>query len=106
AFSRFLEECRPDVVHFQHLLGMPLSLIRIASEHNVKVVLTLHDGYFLCPDFRLLEMGEKYCDGCTDLHRCDLCLNSRYGMKPGFQQKWRETSSQMLKLANKIIAPS
>lgn len=106
AFSKFLDECRPDIVHFQHLLGMPLSLIGIASEHNVKIVATLHDDYFLCPDFRLLEMGEKYCDGCTDLHRCDLCLNSRYDMKTGFQQNWRETSSQMLKLVDKIIAPS
>jgi GT2 family glycosyltransferase/glycosyltransferase involved in cell wall biosynthesis len=106
AFSKFLEECKPDIMHFQHLLGMPLSLIRIASEHNVKIVVTLHDGYFMCPDFRLLEMGEKYCDGCTDLHRCDLCLNSRYDMKPGFQRTWRETSSEMLKLADKIITPS
>ncbi|MGP8069505.1 MAG: glycosyltransferase [Candidatus Bathyarchaeia archaeon] len=106
AFSRLLDDRRPDIVHFQHLLGMPLSLIKIASEHSVKIVITIHDGYFLCPDFVLLEMGEKYCDGCTDLHRCDLCLNARYELKPGFQQKWRETCRAMLELADRIIVPS
>jgi GT2 family glycosyltransferase/glycosyltransferase involved in cell wall biosynthesis len=106
AFSRVLDECRPGIIHFQHLLGMPLSLIKIASEHSAKIVITLHDGYFLCPDFRLLEMGEKYCDGCTDLARCDLCLSARYDLKPGFQQEWRKTCRAMLELSDRIIAPS
>jgi GT2 family glycosyltransferase/glycosyltransferase involved in cell wall biosynthesis len=106
AFSGLLEEIRPDIVHFQHLLGMPLSLIEIASRHSAKIVVTLHDGYFLCRDFRMLEMGQKYCDGCTDLRRCDLCLNTRYDLKPGFQRKWREKCRAMLELADTIIVPS
>lgn len=106
AFSKILEVYRPDIIHFQHLLGLPLSLIKIASEHLVKIVITIHDGYFLCPDFVLLEMGEKYCDGCTDFRRCDLCLNARYELKPGFQQKWRERCRAMLELADRIIVPS
>lgn len=106
AFSKLLEQFRPDIVHFQHLLGLPLNLIKIAREHSVKIVVTLHDGYFLCPDFILLEMGEIYCDGCTDLRRCDLCLSARYDMKPGFQRKWRETCRAMLELADRIIVPS
>jgi GT2 family glycosyltransferase/uncharacterized small protein (DUF1192 family) len=105
-FSKILDDYRPDIIHFQHLLGMPLSLIKIASEHSVKIVITIHDGYFLCPDFVLLESGEKYCDGCTDLRRCDLCLNSRYDLTPGFQKKWRETCRAMLELADRIIVPS
>lgn len=85
---------------------MPLSLIKIAREHSVKIVITIHDGYFLCPDFVLLEKGEQYCDGCTDLRRCDLCLNARYELTPGFQKKWRETCRAMLELADTIIVPS
>jgi glycosyltransferase involved in cell wall biosynthesis len=106
AFVKMLEDLGPDIVHFQHLLGLPLNLIRIAKEHSVKTVITVHDGYFLCPDSGLLEMGEKYCDGCTDFNRCDLCLQARYGIQRGFQQKWREACRAMLESADILIVPS
>jgi len=104
--GKILTEHKPDIVHFQHLLGLPLNSIRIAKEHSLKIVITLHDAYLLCPDFTILEMGEKHCDGCTDLHRCDLCLQTRYNLKQGFQQKWREACRAMLELADMIIVPS
>jgi len=106
AFERILAEVKPCVVHFQHLLGMPMSLVRVAKDQGVKVVITLHDGYFMCPDWRLLEMGETYCDGCTDLNRCDGCLNHRYDLNPGFQEMWRRNSRAMLELADRIVVPS
>lgn len=81
AFSRVLKEVRPRIVHFQHLLGMPLNLIRIARDQGAKVVISCHDGYFLCPDWRLLEMGETYCDGCVGASR----QGTRSRLSPPFQ---------------------
>ena len=106
AFSKLLREVKPDIVHFQHLLGMPLSLVKTAKEEAASVVVTCHDGYLLCRDYRLLEMGQTYCDGCTDMSRCDKCLAFRFDLKPGFQERWREACRSVLSLADRIVVPS
>jgi GT2 family glycosyltransferase/2-polyprenyl-3-methyl-5-hydroxy-6-metoxy-1,4-benzoquinol methylase len=106
AFSKLLREVKPDIVHFQHLLGMPLSLVKTAKEEAASVVVTCHDGYLLCRDYRLLEMGQTYCDGCTDMSRCDKCLAFQFDLKPGFQERWREACRSALGLADRIVVPS
>jgi GT2 family glycosyltransferase/2-polyprenyl-3-methyl-5-hydroxy-6-metoxy-1,4-benzoquinol methylase len=106
AFSKLLKELKLDIVHFQHLLGMPLSLVKTAKDEAASVVVTCHDGYLVCRDYRLLEMGQRYCDGCTDMSRCDKCLAFQFDLKPGFQERWRETCRSVLSLADRIVVPS
>lgn len=45
-FQEVLNIYRPNIVHFNSISGMPLSLIKIAKNHGCKTVLTLRD-YFL-----------------------------------------------------------
>ena len=44
-FASILEKYSIDAVHFQHLLGCPLSLVKVAKMRGVKVFVTIHD-YF------------------------------------------------------------
>ena len=60
-FERQLTNRRPDVVHVQELAGLPSSLLDIAREQGVAVVMTLQDYFALCPAFKLLDAEGQVC---------------------------------------------
>jgi glycosyltransferase involved in cell wall biosynthesis len=61
AFERVLEERRPDIVHFQHVAGVPSSLLGIARAAGARVVVTLEDYVLLCPTLKLLDIDGRIC---------------------------------------------
>lgn len=58
-FDATIEYLKIDVVHFQHLMGLPLSLLTIPKLKNIKSILSLHDYY-------LISSSPQYI-GCEDL---------------------------------------
>jgi len=42
-FREFLEEVKPDIVHFQHFLGFGHGVLRTVKELGIPTVFTLHD---------------------------------------------------------------
>jgi glycosyltransferase involved in cell wall biosynthesis/spore maturation protein CgeB len=83
-FEEILFEERIDVVHFHHLLDLPLSLPLIARASGVPVVWQIHDYYLICDRFNLLTFDGRFCDV---VHRgsdqCDACLSSKDDRPPG-----------------------
>ena len=45
-----VDRFQPDVVHVHHLLGLTMPLVALLKERGHRVVLTLHDHWFLCPE--------------------------------------------------------
>ncbi|GAC1316749.1 MAG: hypothetical protein NVSMB25_03030 [Thermoleophilaceae bacterium] len=60
-FARCLKEVRPDVIHVQELLGLPSSIVEIASEAGVPIVMTLQDYQPLCTTMRLFDRDDRIC---------------------------------------------
>ena len=60
-FRGVLEDERPDVVHVQELLGHPSSILEIAREAGVPVVMTLQDYFPLCATVRLFDSDGQVC---------------------------------------------
>jgi glycosyltransferase involved in cell wall biosynthesis len=60
-FERTLAELRPDVVHVQELAGLPSSLLEVARDSGVPVVMTLHDYFLLCSTFKLFDSDGRVC---------------------------------------------
>ena len=60
-FARTLAELRPTVVHVQELAGLPSSLLDVARESGVPVVMTLHDYFLLCSTFKLFDSDGRVC---------------------------------------------
>jgi glycosyltransferase involved in cell wall biosynthesis len=60
-FGRTLAELRPDVVHVQELAGLPSSLLEVARDSGVPVVMTLHDYFLLCSTFKLFDSDGRVC---------------------------------------------
>ena len=64
--ARILAGVRPDVLHVQELLGFPSSVLDVAREAGVPVVMTLQDYFPLCPSVRLVDgSGARCLDGVT-----------------------------------------
>src|SRR3954451_18697432 len=59
-FERVLRQTNPDVVHVQELAGLPSSVLGIAAR-AAPVVMTLHDYFPLCPNFKLFDSERRVC---------------------------------------------
>jgi glycosyltransferase involved in cell wall biosynthesis len=87
-FEQILFEEKVDVVHFHHLLYLPLSLPLIARACGVPVVWQIHDYYLICDRYNLLSIDGRFCDV---VHRgsdqCDACLASMDDRRPGVKAR-------------------
>jgi len=63
-FRRFLETARPDIVHAHNIYGgLTTSILDVAKEKRVPVVMTLHDYKLICPSYLMLKRG-AVCEDC------------------------------------------
>jgi glycosyltransferase involved in cell wall biosynthesis len=69
-FTRTLIETAPDVIHFQHLLGLPPNALEEARNIGSAVVLSLHDFFFACPLVHLRKTSGALCDGPNGGREC------------------------------------
>ncbi len=75
AFREILQRHPVDLVHFHHTYLSSISLLEVALDQGLPVVLTLHDAWHLCPQLHCIN-DQGYCGGPEDLERCTTCLES------------------------------
>ena len=116
AFGQSLEESDPDVVHVQHLMGLPVAVLGLIQRAGIPFAVTLHDYWWVCANAQLLT---NYCRTvCNGPHmyvncaRCALARAGRPSMWPavpaaGALMAWRNRRlRQGLNAASKLIAPT
>jgi len=82
-FERVLDEFKPDVLHIQHLMGFPLSMVDRAKHGGLRVVMTLHDYWSLCGNAQMLtNYSQTVCDGPRLWLNCARCAAARAGQPP------------------------
>lgn len=72
-FARALASTRPELVHVQELIGMPSSLVDVAKDAGLPVVMTLQDYFPLCPTVKLFDADGHVCmrrDPAPECVRC------------------------------------
>ncbi|MEX1025170.1 MAG: glycosyltransferase [Planctomycetota bacterium] len=72
-FGLFLDDVRPEVVHFQHVLKLGVGLLRAAHTRSIPVVYTAHDFYAICHRFTLLRPDLENCGARQDPDACARC---------------------------------
>ena len=81
AFQQLLAQLQPDVVHFQHLLGLPAALFDAVTTLGIPTVATLHDYGFICANTKLLtNYSERTCGGPRAWINCSWCGLARAGL--------------------------
>ncbi len=80
AFARVLQQEQPNVVHIQHLMGLPASLV---TQIQVPYVVTLHDFWWVCANAQLLtNTTQELCAGPQLFVNCGRCALARAGLPP------------------------
>jgi len=73
-FLRVLKETQPDLIHFQHLIGLSARLPCRASSLKIPMLMTLHDFWPLCHRVHLLNRWEQPCPGPFQGGDCVICV--------------------------------
>lgn len=79
-FCQVLDSARPDIVHIQHLMGLPLTLISDLRARRVPFVVTLWDFWWVCANAQLLtNYSGEVCAGPRAYLNCARCALARAG---------------------------
>ncbi|WP_376791076.1 glycosyltransferase [Thermoflexus sp.] len=73
-FLQVLQETRPDLIHFQHLIGLSARLPCRARPLRIPMLMTLHDFWPLCHRVHLLNRWGQPCPGPFQGGDCVACV--------------------------------
>ncbi|WP_162605058.1 glycosyltransferase [Geomonas oryzae] len=111
-FERFLQRIKPRLVHFHHFIDLSASLLDAAARCGIPSVVTLHDGWAVCPLYHFFRPDGTYCEeGPVPARACTRCLT---GGSPGpgdqaleeLLAERRDYILSRLLLADTILFPS
>lgn len=111
-----LDTFAPDLVHVQHLMGLPISLLDVLAERQIPYVITLLDYWWLCPNANLLtNYDHRICNGPRWHLNCTHCVVARSGSHAAWLTAplvtgalaWRASQlRRLLDNARLLLAPS
>jgi glycosyltransferase involved in cell wall biosynthesis len=105
AFQVVLNDNSIRLVHFQHLMGYPLSLPIIAAACGVPTAFTVHDYFLVCKRFNLMDFSGRFCDiAAHSISNCDVCLNATDGLPAGSQARRAAFVARMIRSVGAVIA--
>lgn len=111
----FYNELQPEVFHIHTFMGLPIELLAFLKEKGVKIVLTSHDYYGLCPKVNFINEKEEVCN-TPNGKNCALCnsqspgslflklRNSKYLLKHKARLN-RKTQVKLIKENNIKVKP-
>jgi glycosyltransferase involved in cell wall biosynthesis len=79
-FGETLAQVQPDLVHIQHMMGLPVSLVRQLQQLGIPYLITLHDYWWICSNAQLVtNYSGELCNGPRLWLNCGRCLLARAG---------------------------
>jgi glycosyltransferase involved in cell wall biosynthesis len=116
AFQQAIAVVQPDLVHIQHLMGLPVSLAHHLQQQNIPYLITLHDYWWVCANAQLLtNYSQQLCDGPRAYLNCARCALARanhprlWPAIPGLAALLARRNHLLrgvLRAAQRLIAPS
>ena len=74
-FFDFIEEHGFEVIHFNHLEGLPAEVLTLKKRFpHIKILFSMHDYYSLCPQVAFLYQEKELCDDGQSGKKCQSCL--------------------------------
>jgi rhamnosyltransferase len=72
-FSRLIDSFAPDLVHVHHLTCLSTSINEVVKNHDIPLVMTLHDFWMVCPRGQRIDTDLSICE-TVDRVKCHSCL--------------------------------
>lgn len=95
-----------DLVHIHHTVNLSFDVFEIVRKHNIPMVCTIHDFYYICPSIKLLDETMHFCSSPENRGNCQNCLKNKFGQDEDFLVKWQEISKKMLGYTQELYFPS
>jgi glycosyltransferase involved in cell wall biosynthesis len=73
-FSSVLQEVKPDLVHFNHLIALSVGLPEIVRQARIPSIVTLHDYWPICARVNLIDWRGRNCPGPDHGGNCVVCM--------------------------------
>ncbi len=116
AFKETLTTFQPDIVHVEHLMGLPTQLLDHLHQQKIPYIITLWDFWWVCANAQLLtNYSQEICNGPNFYVNCAKCTLAR-AHQPQFPLAippltlplaWRNGRLRhTLQQANKLIVPA
>jgi len=90
-YTKFINEYKPDIVHFHSIQGLGINIISITKKLGIKTAITLHDSWWLCPrQFFLKSDKNTHCQQ-KSLSNCSLCyglLEEKYKLIKNIRKEY------------------
>lgn len=74
SFALFLDDLKPDVVHFMHLMYLSVGCLEEVARRGIPVFYTLHDYWLQCPRFGQRVHADRSVCHAIDHARCGECM--------------------------------
>lgn len=106
AFATVLDGEQPDIVHLQHMMGLPAAVGSEIRNRKIPYVISLHDYWYGCANGQLLtnDTGE-ICDGPDKwFHNCGRCAVARAGW-PGGARLLGWAAAPILQRRDALVRP-
>ncbi len=82
SFRQIFAETEPDLVHFQHLRGLPANLVGWVRAQERPALISLRDFWFVCPNAQLIDYTTGgLCTTPGEPVHCARCALVRAGMQ-------------------------
>jgi len=106
-YEQFLAVCRAlgvRRVHVHHVMGVPGKPHEIAGDLGVPLDVTIHDYYFINANPSLTDARGRFCADEEDRDR--RCAEAYPIPGEATPRQWREQQGELLRAAERVIAPS
>lgn len=97
-FKKYIKKINPDIMHVHSRTGIPVSIIKIASQAGIKVFNTIHIYGLLCPKRVMIDKSGNVCEGPTDFKKCVDCFEHIDVKKAKFFARMENTNKNLLKI--------
>jgi len=98
-----------DIIHIHHMLGHYFNIIDIVKENRkIKLIISLHDYYSVCPRINKINHNNEYCGNPTE-NECNNCISFTESFFTGGIKNiyiWRNLWSILFSYSHMIIVPS
>lgn len=106
-----LKEFGINIVHVNSTVGHTFDIFNIPKLHGIPLIFTVHDFYYICPTFHMVDESGIYCKGCELGQEREGCLkNHPYIDHPNFDKeilnRWRSEFIRVKENVDQFIFPS
>jgi len=108
-YFKILLDYHIDLIHIRHLIYHSFDLIYVAKKLEIKIILSFHDFYFICPFYVLLNEQMEYCKGicsknnmnCYNPLENEITINSKK-----FINTWRKNIKEIITYVDYFVTTS